>query len=89
MISTQDWSINQVWPGTVAGEWHNNHHLYPNGARSGSLPYQIDIPWYWIRALSLLGGVSSYRDYQADFLKDHYLPWVAAQALNSKPALSN
>jgi fatty-acid desaturase len=25
----EDMSINQVWPGYVAGEWHNNHHLLP------------------------------------------------------------
>ena len=30
-----DMSVNQVWPGIVAGEWHNNHHLYPKSARSG------------------------------------------------------
>jgi stearoyl-CoA desaturase (delta-9 desaturase) len=22
----KDKSSNQVWPGVVAGEWHNNHH---------------------------------------------------------------
>lgn len=25
----KDKSINQLWPGFVAGEWHNNHHLFP------------------------------------------------------------
>ena len=29
-----DMSINQAWPGYVAGEWHNNHHLYPRSAKS-------------------------------------------------------
>jgi stearoyl-CoA desaturase (delta-9 desaturase) len=68
-----DLSINQVWPGFVAGEWHNNHHLYPNGARSGFLKYQLDLPWLWIRALAAVGVVSSYRDFREDFLKT-YLP---------------
>ena len=31
-------AINQLWPGFVAGEWHNNHHLFPNSARAGFLP---------------------------------------------------
>ncbi len=75
-----DLSVNQLWPGYVAGEWHNNHHLYPNGARSGFLPYQLDLPWLLIRALARVGAISSYRDYRADFFRDHYNPWVAARA---------
>ncbi len=31
-------SINQTRPGLFAGEWHNNHHLYPASARAGFLP---------------------------------------------------
>lgn len=75
-----DLSINQVWPGYVAGEWHNNHHLYPNGARSGFLPYQVDIAWLFIRAYAAIGGVSSYRDPKAEFYRDHDEPWLAAKA---------
>ena len=44
-FNRRDLSINQLWPGYVAGEWHNNHHLYPNSARCGFLPYQIDFAW--------------------------------------------
>lgn len=67
-----DFSINQTWPGFVAGEWHNNHHLYPNGARSGFLKHQLDLPWLLIKALWRVGAVTSYRDFQAEFLRDHY-----------------
>ncbi len=74
----RDMSINQLWPGYVAGEWHNNHHLYPNSARSGFLPYQLDLAWIWISLFSRAGIVSSYKDNKADFLKDHYLPYRAA-----------
>ena len=77
----EDLSINQVWPGYVAGEWHNNHHLYPNGARAGFLSYQLDLAWLFIRFYFLLGGVSSYRDYKEDFLRDHYLPYLEAENL--------
>ena len=42
----------QLWPGFVAGEWHNNHHLFPNGARAGFLGYQMDLPWLLIRSTS-------------------------------------
>lgn len=74
-----DISVNQVWPGYVAGEWHNNHHLYPNGARSGFLPYQLDLPWLFIRGLAAIGAVATYRDFKADFLEKHYRPWLAGR----------
>lgn len=66
-FNRKDWSVNQMWPGLVAGEWHNNHHLFPNGAKSGFLPYQVDLPWLFIRGLHRIGVVSGYRDYQAEF----------------------
>ena len=81
-FNRKDLSINQLWPGFVAGEWHNNHHLYPNGARSGFLPYQLDLAWVFIRTYSILGGISQYRDYKADFLKHHYEPHLLSVKKN-------
>jgi fatty-acid desaturase len=66
-----DMSINQVWPGLVAGEWHNNHHLYPKSARSGFKPYQVDMAWYYIKFLSMIGAVSSYRDSKKEFYAEY------------------
>ena len=74
----RDHSVNQLWPGFVAGEWHNNHHLYPNSARAGFLPWQLDMPWVFIRTLAALGLVDWYRDRRAEFYRDHYLPYLAA-----------
>jgi fatty-acid desaturase len=82
-FNQEDLSINQLWPGYVAGEWHNNHHLYPNGARSGFLRYQLDLPWQLIRFLSVTGAIVSYRDYKAEFLNDHYLPWLRMKSTQS------
>lgn len=76
-FNRKDLSVNQTWPGFVAGEWHNNHHLYPNGARSGFLPYQLDLAWLFIRFYYWIGGISSYRDYKTEFLKTYYLPFMA------------
>lgn len=73
-FNTNDNSINQVWPGIVAGEWHNNHHLYPKSARSGFKPYQVDLAWYYIKFLHLIGAVSTYKDSKRDFLKNYHLP---------------
>ena len=71
-----DKSINQIWPGYVAGEWHNNHHLYPNGARSGFLPYQLDLPWIFIYSCFKLGIITQYHDPKPRFLKEHYNPYL-------------
>lgn len=78
-FNRRDMSINQIWPGVVAGEWHNNHHLYPRSARSGYKPWQIDFPYYYVRVLSALGGITSYRDSKASFYENHYLPYLAAK----------
>jgi stearoyl-CoA desaturase (delta-9 desaturase) len=66
-----DMSINQIWPGYVAGEWHNNHHLYPKSARSGFKPYQLDLAWCYIKFMSIIGAVSSYRDSKKQFYLDY------------------
>jgi len=68
----EDKSVNQIWPGYVAGEWHNNHHLYPKSARSGFKSYQVDMAWYYIKTMNWLGPISSYRDNKKDF-KAKYL----------------
>ena len=74
-FNRKDYSINQLWPGFVAGEWHNNHHLYPTGARSGFLGHQIDIPWYIVNIFNWVGGISEYKDYKKQFLENYYLPF--------------
>ncbi|MEL6343145.1 MAG: fatty acid desaturase [Myxococcota bacterium] len=78
-FNRRDLSINQYWSGIVAGEWHNNHHLYPNSARSGFLPHQIDFAWLYIRTLYRFGAVSSYKDSRDSFMEKHYLPYIAEQ----------
>jgi fatty-acid desaturase len=75
----KDLSLNQWWPGYVAGEWHNNHHLYPTSARSGFLPHQVDLAWCAIRACARLGGVTRCRDSKGDFYRDHYEPYLDSQ----------
>ena len=83
-----DLSINQLFAGTVSGEWHNNHHMFPQGVRSGFLWWQQDTAWGVIRLLEILGGISSYRDYKERFLETYYRPWLAARrgaAAQSEP----
>jgi stearoyl-CoA desaturase (delta-9 desaturase) len=35
--------------------WHNNHHAFPTSARHGFRWWQIDVSYYVIRALALVG----------------------------------
>jgi len=78
-FNRKDLSINQLFAGTVSGEWHNNHHLYPTGARSGFLWWQLDTAWWLIQLIRLLGGVSSHRDFKDRFLELHYRPFLQAR----------
>lgn len=78
-FNRKDLSINQLWPGLVTGEWHNNHHLYPNGARAGFLPYQLDTAWWFIKFYYSIGAISTYRDFKKDYMEKYYLPYLAAK----------
>jgi len=84
----EDMSVNQVWPGLVAGEWHNNHHLYPKSARSGFKPFQFDMAWYYIRLMNRLGAVSKYNDCKKRFYAEHLqaIPVVAEVKVNRTKA---
>jgi fatty-acid desaturase len=77
-------SINQYWPGFVAGEWHNNHHLYPSSARAGFLFFQIDLAWCYVYLLYLAGGVKSYHNSRKQFFNDYYNPYKREKALLKK-----
>jgi len=54
---TTDSSRNSFWVALITfGEgWHNNHHAIPQSARHGFAWYEIDINWYGIKALQMLG----------------------------------
>ncbi|QLE56916.1 fatty acid desaturase [Nostoc sp. TCL26-01] len=40
---------------TYGEGWHNNHHTYPNVAKSGFQWWEIDVTWWSIKALKTLG----------------------------------
>jgi stearoyl-CoA desaturase (delta-9 desaturase) len=75
-FNRRDLSVNQMWPGYVAGEWHNNHHLFPSSAKCGFLPYQLDLPWILIWSLHQVKAVSAYRNDQWRFEKYHLTPYL-------------
>jgi stearoyl-CoA desaturase (delta-9 desaturase) len=56
-FESPDASTNIVPWGLVIGgeELHNNHHAFPSSAKLSSKPWELDIGWVYIRALSALG----------------------------------
>ncbi len=83
-FNRRDMSINQYWPGYVAGEWHNNHHLYPSSARAGFLNYQVDFAWYYIYFLYKIGGIVSFNDSKKLFIEQYYVPYVSNSKRDKK-----
>jgi len=56
-FQTDDDSTNMVpWALWIGGEeLHNNHHAYPTSAKFSIRPYEFDLGWLYIRAMSALG----------------------------------
>ncbi|MEO0478603.1 MAG: acyl-CoA desaturase [Planctomycetota bacterium] len=60
---TPDQSKNNVFLALITlGEgWHNNHHHYPVSTRQGFFWWEIDLTYYVLRAMSLVGLVRDLR----------------------------
>ena len=56
-FETGDTSTNSFWVAILTfGEgWHNNHHASPQSARHGIAWYEVDLNWYGIYMLRMLG----------------------------------
>ena len=69
---TRDDSRNNLWLALLTfGEgWHNNHHFFPGSARQGFRWWEIDLTYYGLRTLALLGVVRDLRPVPA---------WVATR----------
>jgi stearoyl-CoA desaturase (delta-9 desaturase) len=60
-FETSDDSTNNLLVALLTfGEgWHNNHHAHPRAARHGLAWYELDVNWWGIRTLQLLGLAKS------------------------------
>jgi len=58
-FATNDTTKNNLFLAllTLGEGWHNNHHHYPAATRQGFMWWEIDITYYVIKLLSLLGIV--------------------------------
>jgi len=61
---TRDESRNLWWVAILAyGEgWHNNHHAHPSVAPAGHRWWEVDITWWAIRSLKMIGQAWDVRD---------------------------
>ncbi len=57
--TTGDESRNNLWlsPVTFGESWHNNHHHFPASAHLGFYWWELDIGWYFLKALEKFGLV--------------------------------
>ncbi len=71
-FETRDDSRNNGWLALITfGEgWHNNHHFFPGSARQGFRWWELDLTWYGLKLLALLGLIRDLRPVPA---------WVGAQ----------
>jgi stearoyl-CoA desaturase (delta-9 desaturase) len=42
---------------TFGEGWHNNHHFFPGSARQGFRWWEVDLTYYGLRLLAMLGLV--------------------------------
>jgi stearoyl-CoA desaturase (delta-9 desaturase) len=72
-FETHDDSHNNWWLALITlGEgWHNNHHRFPAGARSGFRLWELDSTWLALCALNRLGLVRDLRPVPASVLSSH------------------
>jgi stearoyl-CoA desaturase (delta-9 desaturase) len=72
-FATRDDSRNNPWLALLTfGEgWHNNHHYFPGSARQGFRWWEIDLTWYGLKLMALLGLVHDLKPVPA---------WVLAKA---------
>ena len=66
---------------TLGEGWHNNHHWYMSSARQGFRWWEVDVTYYVLRALALVGIVWDLREPPA-----HLLRSAAATPLGSSPS---
>ncbi|KRB40818.1 stearoyl-CoA 9-desaturase [Rhodanobacter sp. Root179] len=57
--ATKDDSRNNVWLALLTfGEgWHNNHHFFPGSSRQGFRWWEVDVTWYGLKLMAMLGLV--------------------------------
>ena len=72
---------------TFGEGWHNNHHHYPNSTRQGFYWWEIDITYYTLRGMEMLGLVWDLRPVPKRILDAGRRKAEAPAAVNPSAAL--
>ncbi len=67
---TGDDSRNNWWLAilTLGEGWHNNHHYYPSSARQGFYWWEIDLTFYVLKLMEMIGLIRDIRPVPAKVL---------------------
>jgi stearoyl-CoA desaturase (delta-9 desaturase) len=89
--ATTDTSRNNFWLALITmGEgWHNNHHHYMNSANQGFFWWEIDLSYYVLRGLSLVGLIWDVRKPPQRVLEGGSIPsaeWSGSPPTSAFPA---
>jgi fatty-acid desaturase len=88
---TDDTSRNSLWVALLTfGEgWHNNHHAAPQAARHGLAWYELDVNWYGICALRVLGLARDVKQHKLGQAGEHQTAITEASQAGAHVALSS
>jgi stearoyl-CoA desaturase (delta-9 desaturase) len=67
---------------TLGEGWHNNHHRFQSSARNGFFWWELDITYYTLKLLSLVGLVWDLRPVPKHLLDSHNETWVKNQPVH-------
>jgi len=70
---------------TFGEGWHNNHHYYPNSTRQGFFWWEIDISYYILSFMSMLGLVWDLKGVPERILHPKPKPAPAAAEMQPEP----
>ncbi len=71
---------------TLGEGWHNNHHHYMNSANQGFFWWEVDVSYYVLRALSVVGLVRDLRTPPAHVLKPRLAELASAKIAEARAA---
>ena len=83
--STNNWFIALL---TFGEGWHNNHHAHPTSARHGLKWYEVDVNWYGIQALRVLGLAKQIKVVKLSDLEREDAPAPNGRLVDSATSLS-
>jgi stearoyl-CoA desaturase (delta-9 desaturase) len=85
---TKDDSRNNFFVALLTfGEgWHNNHHHYPNSTRQGFYWWEVDLTYYALSFMSMLGLVWDLKAVPKRVLEPKKKPVVQEVPIEAKPA---